>query len=425
MENRVDNAPLKQRTQSEFGVSPHEVLMSFEQIANDGCLLMVHIDGLSIFRRGSTNAERGVVDGGIQDKHLTPGVTHCAPVGPAHKLSSLANSLYQNTNRYSFNLSSVEHAGFRGMRFLLFGALSREWRQNHDRYCAAFYETRDQMIEELSDYRDLIAHEWHELGEKSWQSIWLKARTDEVRVDGRNWNKKQKAEYIDHLVAHALASIPDAETIEKRVQILLETAVFSLTAKSEALTEMAKQASAKADAEEAVARRKKAELEKVQADDGISKIEQERAIMRGIVRQSLEAQIARMGDPRREMVAQLRDRMGADARETRVNIEANGRLYKPNVTRLENMIETYDAFSSSMAGADVVDASLEGLFGQLRDALAARAEDGKYDVAAIGGALGKIERLSAGKAAKKAAHDDLAARLKVVKPTLEDGQDED
>lgn len=192
--------------------------IQLDVLRKQGLLIDLNVAGTGMFTKTASFDEVGFAQDGIKDARydwIKPGVKFVIPEAPIKKLKSVESRMRQALDKYT-----REVKGFYPYRWLPFTAHPK-WLELWSALRTDFYAIKAEIIAHRDEYVDQVADEYARVALAAWQSI---------QAQGYKWaivdNKVMDAEtFIDYIVEKAVALVPDAETIETKLQADYVTAL--------------------------------------------------------------------------------------------------------------------------------------------------------------------------------------------------------
>jgi len=381
------------------------VLRAAERQLRDGGIgVDIDVVGLS---RLSTSVDwyldLGVLKDDKRRKRLSPGRKNLMPDSA---LASAQTRLRNNLYKHSHVVGTL--GSFRWVPDAAF----LDWKEEHDRIVAEFYQVRNHWIDRYDELVADLEKDYREMAKETYDALSTRGSKDETQFT----EEYSLAEFQEAVVEKARSKLPTPADMAREIHVIVQVATWMLPveaardaleaerikaleqAEREERDYNLRESRARADlleaefrAAEMAADARRAEAQAKMELVQIQKEAEAKAIKEAKMEFAREA-VQAMANPMDEILNGLRDRMYETVTRILDNVTKHNRVVGKQVTAIENMIALFRMLNS--AGDDELAAKMEELSGAMQQTGPVT----KRDTVAIMDALNKVASVSMTKA---------------------------
>ena len=409
----------------QIGADPEHieaVQIDIERMRELGVLVDIDLHGFSLFTRRATWHELGIDAESVRRKRLKRGSKDMLPKQFMSTLRSLESRFRQSLDKHSFVLQ-----GFRPWRWIPFTAYD-DWKDEWAELQAELSDVKAEIIERRDEFADDVADDFAAIAAEAWRAIVAgrPAGAGDFALVTRGGSFDSPEAFSEYVVERARAQLPTEKEIEEGLFVSYRNAMVATGADVEAerlrrerLEVERRIAWERAETAKQEERSRRRQL-RIEANDAEHEAkmqqrqrERQKEAMRRAELEHAKEQLAETINPFQEVVEQFRAQIYSDVVEIAKSIDKLGYVHGKVAQRAEGLLDTY-----KLLGAATGDEELELLLATLRGQLNTRTDNGggKYDVAAVEGALQDIAELThdaAREVAKRAGAHTRAAALEL------------
>jgi len=366
------------------------ISLDIQRMKSLGVLIDIDIHGSNLFIARATWAELGIPLDDERAKRFHQGHKDLIPRLYLGRWNSLQTRFRQSLDGHSWDLE-----GFRPWRWIPFMAYAK-WKAEWEELQAELAILKADLIERRDTFADQLAADFAQVAREAWQAIKSRRPDDAGEfVLATDYGTFETAnQFVDYVVAQAVALLPTMEQIEAGLYVDYKNAMVSTGADlaiEQAREEQARNEARTGEVEEYTKRQKlQTELFEAQKMSDM-RLSLEQAKLQAMHEAELahaREQLAHAISPFQEMMEQFRARIFQDVAEIAASIRKNGHVRGKVAERARGLIESYRLLNAITGDVELEDA-LQGLRDQLQQAPAA--EGAHYSVAAVEATLEGIE----------------------------------
>ncbi len=197
----------------------HAIQLDLQRLRELGTLVDIDIHGTSMFTGRATYAELGIPKNDLRRTRLKAGSKDLIPKLYIGRLRSLEVRFRQSLEKHSYPIGA-----FGSYRWVPYTAYHK-WREEWDALQVEWAELKQEILDHYDEFVDRLADDFRAIAGEAWAALRARSPNAVIVLPDAAFEPDEYDEFVDYIVARAIAKLPSREAIEAGLYVDYRTAL--------------------------------------------------------------------------------------------------------------------------------------------------------------------------------------------------------